>query len=444
VTGARRPLAALATLAVLAPGASASAATLAGTVTGGRLPAPGAGVALVRVVNLRTLEVAATDSASRRGAWSVRGIPAGTYSALTSLVRANGPVTQAISAPVRAKRSGRVVVRTTLKRKRAPRRPIPGVRSAAQTGAVAHASPTPVVMVRRLSGSGPEAQLGRGLSEMLIRELGQGTARCPIRQKEGLREDAIAQEIALQNSGVIDPRSFVTPHPIAETLIVRGSVSTTADTMTWSIQLVDARTGAVVGGDEGTARGADGILDEAPRQIAEHLLSQICGARYDVALSLRTDATFASHIASGTVSVVLSATGARSARGAPPTRFTGNGPLGYGNLSFIPTNECALSAPVSNPGSWSVVLEVTSAGRLRVTWDPEASGGPPTGTATITCPTMPPVPVPDFPGPRLVNPDPRTFELPVDGGRQAIAGGIQGGGQGWAHSGTITVTRIPG
>ena len=90
------------------------------------------------------------------------------------------------------------------------------------------------------------------------------------------------------------------------------------------------------------------------------------------------------------------------------------------------------------------VLEITATGRLRVTWDPEASGGPPTGTATVTCPTMPPVPVPGFPGPSLVNPAPASFELPVDGGPQAISGGIQSGSQGWTHSGTLIVTRIPG
>ena len=199
----------------------------------------------------------------------------------------------------------------------------------------------------------------------------------------------------------------------------------------------------MVGGDEGTARGATGILREAPRQIAESLLTQICSGRYDVALALRTDSTFVSHIASGTVSAVLTATGTRSASGAPPTRFTGSGPLGYENLSFIPSNECALSSPVGHPGSWSVVLEVTAAARVRVTWDPEASGGPPRGTATITCPGIPPVPVPGTAGPILVAPAPMTFELPVEGGQRTIAGGIQGGSQGWAHSGTITVTRIP-
>lgn len=433
-------LTALAALAVLAP--AAGAATLAGTVTGAPLPAPSAGVALVRVVDLKTLEIVATDAAARRGAWSVGRVPAGTYSALTSLVRANGAVAQAISAPVRARRSGRVGVRTSLTRRRAPR-PIARVRRPAEMSAVAHASTAPTVVVRQFAGTGPEAGLGRGLSTMLITDLGNGDATCPIRQKEGLREDLIAREIALQNSGFIDPRNRLTPRPIAETLIVRGSVSTTPGTMSWSIQLVDAATGAVVGGDEGTARGGIGILREAPRQIAEHLLTQICSARYDVALSLRTDSTFVSHIASGTVSAVLSATGARSASGAPPARFTGNGPLGYENLSFIPTNVCALSAPVSNPGSWSVVLEVTSTGRLRVTWDPEASGGPPTGTATITCPTMPPMPVPGTAGPILVNPTPGTFELPIDGGQQTIAGGVGGAGQGWVHSGTITVVRVP-
>lgn len=442
MTGRRRgALLTAAILAVLTP--SAGAATLAGTVVGGPLPGPRAGVAVVRVVDLRTLEIAATDAASARGAWSAGGIPAGTYSALTSVVRTTGRLTQAISAPVRARAKGRVAVRTSLKRTRAPRPVIRRIRRPAETRAVSHASPVPTVIVREFAGSGASPGLGRGLATMLITDLGDGDERCTIRQKEGIREDLIAREIALQNSGFIAPGSRITPRPIRETLIVRGSVGTTADSITWNIQLVDAATGAVVGGDQGSARGATGILREAPRQIAESLLTQICSGRYDVALTLRTDSTFVSHIASGTVSAVLTATGTRSASGAPPTRFTGSGPLGYENLSFIPTNECALSGPVGHPGSWSVVLEVTAAARVRVTWDPEASGVPPRGTATITCPGTPPVSVPGTAGPVLITPAPMTFDLPIEGGQQTIAGGLQSGAQGWAHSGTITVTRIP-
>ena len=57
---------------------------------------------------------------------------------------------------------------------------------------------------------------------------------------------------------------------------------------------------------------------------------------------------------------------------------------------------------------------------------------------------MPPVPVPGFPGPSLVNPAPAAFELPIEGGSQAIAGGVQSGSQGWTHSGSLVVTRIRG
>ena len=416
-------------LAVLVP--TAAGVTLTGKVSGGTLPAPAAGVTSVRAVDLRTQEIAGTADVARRGGWSLRALPAGTYSVVTAVVRRRGRVTQAISPAVRVRKAGRVGVRTSLRRRKVP----PPRRL--------HAGTTPVVQVRALAGSGPNAQMGRGLAEMLITELGDGDAKCPIRQKEGIREDLIIQELALQNSGLIDPSTRIVPRPITATLEVRGSVTTTADSITWSIRLIDAATGTTVGGDEGTARGADGILGEAPAQIAARLLDQICGARYDVALSIRTDARFASHIASGTISAVVTATGARTPRGSPPARFSASGALGYDNLSFIPTQECGLSGPVSEPGSWNVVLEVTPAGRLRVTWDPEAGGTVVKGTATITCPTDPPVPVPGFPGPSLVNPAPLTFELPVDGGQQDVSGGIQSGAQGWTHSGTITIHRLP-
>lgn len=416
--------------------AGATGASLAGTVTGGPLPTASRGTVDVRAVNLRTLQIAGVAHVTGARRWAIRGVDAGVYSVLTSVVRATGAPLQAISPAVRARR-GRVGVTTSLARRRPPR---PRPRRPAEI--VAHASPAPVVVVRAFAGSGPNAFLGRGLATMLITDLGTGDADCRIRQREGIREDLIAQEIALQNSPLVDPSQRITPNPLRAGVEVRGSVGTTADGMTWSIQLVDTATGAVVGGDEGSARGASGILGEAPAQIAGHLLDQICGDRYDVALTLRTDARFASHMASGTISAVLTATGTRSANGAPPARFDGTGPAAYENLSFIPSNECALSNPVSNPGAWTVALEVTPAGRLRVTWDPEASGVP-TGTATVTCPGIPPVPVPGFPGPSLVDPSPRTFEVPVAGGTQAIGGGVQSGSQGWTHAGSITLTRLP-
>lgn len=429
---------------------SAGAAVLSGTVTGGALPGRDAGLTLVRVVDLRTMEIVGADAAPRTGRWSVKGLPAGTYSALTVVFRTDGRLREAISVPVRARRTGRFGVRTSLLRRRAPApRPRrgavrPRVRGAAETGAREHATPTPVLVIDQFAGSGSEPTYGRALSHMLITEFTEADPDCPIDQREGVRDELVTREIAFQNSGFIDPSSRITPRPLAPTLRLRGSVVGTGDSITWSLQLVDVATGQVVGGDQGTARGSDGVLREAPEQIRDRLRNQICGARYDVALNVRTDATFASHIASGTISALLTATGTPPRRGIPPTRFTATGPLAYENLSFISTNECALSAPVSNPGAWSVVLEVTAAGRLRVTWQPEAAGGPPTGTATITCPTMPPVPVPGFPGPSLVNPDPTTFEMAIDGGQQSIAGGIQSGAQGWAHSGTLTIQRVRG
>ena len=62
-------------------------------------------------------------------------------------------------------------------------------------------------------------------------------------------------------------------------------------------------------------------------------------------------------------------------------------------------------------------------------------------TASVVCPDAPVIP--GQPGPSLVNPLPTTFEMPVAGGQQAISGGVLSGGQGFAHSGTITIARRP-
>jgi len=157
-------------IAALAAGAAspAAAATLTGRVTGGTIPA--AAAADVRAVDLRTLRIVGADDVSPTRRWSIPGLGAGTYSILTTVVRARGGVTQAVSAPVRARRAGRLTVTTSLARRRAPR-PRPRVRRAdAHTSHASAASP--VVVIRSFAGSGPNAALGRGLAIMLITDLG--------------------------------------------------------------------------------------------------------------------------------------------------------------------------------------------------------------------------------------------------------------------------------
>jgi hypothetical protein len=72
----------------------------------------------------------------------------------------------------------------------------------------------------------------------------------------------------------------------------------------------------------------------------------------------------------------------------------------------------------------------------------------PSTSASIDCPPddsdppHDPPPIPGMVGPSLLGATPATFELPADGGVQAIAGGIDGGdGDGFFPSGTLLVSR---
>jgi hypothetical protein len=75
---------------------------------------------------------------------------------------------------------------------------------------------------------------------------------------------------------------------------------------------------------------------------------------------------------------------------------------------------------------------------------PDGTGG--MATATIDCPPegdppYDPPPIAGQPGPALVGVAPTSFELPPEGGSQAIGGGIQSGGDGFFNSGVLTVVQ---
>jgi hypothetical protein len=83
-------------------------------------------------------------------------------------------------------------------------------------------------------------------------------------------------------------------------------------------------------------------------------------------------------------------------------------------------------------------LVITPDGRLHVTW---AGSATLQATASVPCPDAPAIP--GQVGPSLLAPSPIEFELPVDGGQQAVSGGFTSGSDGRIHSGTITIARRP-
>jgi hypothetical protein len=116
------------------------------------------------------------------------------------------------------------------------------------------------------------------------------------------------------------------------------------------------------------------------------------------------------------------------------------GPLAYDNvvLSSKMPAPCSITGPTGGGvGGWSVDLQLTAAGTLRVTWSPTLSN-----TFTFICPKH--APIDGEPGLGIFGIGPLQFELPAEGGARALAGGMMTAAGGWDSTGTLTVRRLPG
>jgi hypothetical protein len=158
---------------------------------------------------------------------------------------------------------------------------------------------------------------------------------------------------------------------------------------------------------------------------------------YAVTLNVNGTGIFATHEASGQMAVSLTPSA------AGPGRWTGTAPAAWGSLVFTSKVGCPYVSPVSG-GTFTVDLQLTPAGPLLVTWSTDAAGG--MATASIDCPPegdppYDPPPIPGQAGVALVGVGPMSFELPAEGGTQAIAGGVSEGGDGFFNDGTLTVIR---
>lgn len=228
-----------------------------------------------------------------------------------------------------------------------------------------------------------------------------------------------------------------------------GTMTGTLDPATGKVSNTAVRTTARSSGYEQDQAIAEARvhaeMEKSLNEEAGRLLEKVraaeknCGGPFEVTLSLKTDALFAIHTASGTLNATLTAT--KSAPGV----FTGSVPLGYQNLTFASTIGCTFLDPVGGGATFDATITVGEDGFLQVKWSAgDGSADALVTTATMQCPGNPdpPPPVPGMPGPRLVAPGPREFGLVNAGGARAIGGGFQDGSDGWTHDGTITVKRV--
>lgn len=171
------------------------------------------------------------------------------------------------------------------------------------------------------------------------------------------------------------------------------------------------------------------------QKVEQNVASGLCDGSYAITVNIDTDATFATHSATGTVRADATAL----ATGPKPAKtFDGSVDASYTGVVFTSNTSCSYANEPAGHGPLTFHLEITPADTVHVTWDVASTL---TTTATVTCP--PAASIPGQPGPSLLAPAPASFDLPIDGGSQTIAGGFSTGGFGWVHSGTISLTRTP-
>jgi hypothetical protein len=303
----------------------AHGAGLAGRLADGKVPAPGAGAAVVRAVNPLTGLIVAASDVRANGTWSLR-LPNGRYTVLATVVPLNGPIRTATSPIVQARGAKPTRLRVSLRRQRAPKVPRRTQKARIDFGN-APTPGAPVIAVKALDTTAPTpGYVGKGMADLLITDLVSGSEQCTPRVREYERIADVEAEIAFSNSKYGDPATRIPRGQLLTIdLFVEGSIANGADgSRSWTLRLRDASTGKTVGGDS-VSLPPGGDFMEAEEQSVRRLLDQICGGSYDINLTLRTDANFATHTASGTLNTTFTARGSNIGK-SPPQSFTGSGP----------------------------------------------------------------------------------------------------------------------
>lgn len=148
----------------------------------------------------------------------------------------------------------------------------------------------PAIGVNAFRGTGPYSYMGKGLAEMLITDLVNSKTfqKCHGTVVEMMKRDLVLKELklCLEHPDEFDQSRCLRQGMLLDpTAVVDGTVVTTENTITWSIQMRDPATGKVIGDSKGSAS-AD--LAEASEKIAEQLARQACRDGMDYTSTPRT------------------------------------------------------------------------------------------------------------------------------------------------------------
>lgn len=264
------------------PAQAAKPAIVKGTLGGAKLPKASAGVAGVRAVAIDTMAVRDADRVNRKAAYDLR-VPAGKYALVTSIVQRGAAAKTVLSGVIRT-RAGRtrklkLSAKKAKRRKRAHRANVNPRDGRAYDGIA-------VAVKYFTGGTGDLAPLNRGISDMIVTDIFNGAGGCRYTVVEWERRADLQQEIALQQTALVDPSTRVEPgHLIDPELFVTGTISVRGTgpgaALTINAELQDARTGAVRGRASVTDVGAN--FFDAELRLARDISNEICVIQTGVA-----------------------------------------------------------------------------------------------------------------------------------------------------------------
>jgi len=216
-----------------------------------------------------------------------------------------------------------------------------------------------VVAVTKFVGTGANPGTGPFLTDMLMGDLLTAGEPCKLRLTEWARRGDVLKEIEFGQTPYVDKATAPkTGQLLQPDVFVDGAVSTTADTMTWSVQARDSTSGTVLAEDKGTGKTSD--LWNISEGIAKRLAGKLCKKRAGYRITGRMDEATINGVVCGGLAKPFTAT---SPEVAGSWKFT---PAGESAGSFTYAAKNVGGVPGSGAGTYRVVPGSGGAVRIQL------------------------------------------------------------------------------
>ena len=140
----------------------------------------------------------------------------------------------------------------------------------------------PAVAITVFKSSGPNAYVGKGLTDMVITDVVQmAPPPCKLVVVEWEKRALVEAEVKLQQRPEFDPATRVQPGKMIDArYFLEGSAVLTSTEFSWSLQLRDSKTNRIVARDVGKETEGS-VMEVASQRIARRLLNSLCSTGAD-------------------------------------------------------------------------------------------------------------------------------------------------------------------